>query len=971
MERVFMGWNRPALAGAVDYLVENFAAGGSGEEGKKGVLALGGVIVAVPGGRAGRRLLELLIQRCKSDGIVLEPPQIVTLGRLPEMFYEAKRPFAEDLVQQLAWVDALKTLNSAANDDDSGGRLRGLLPNPPPDDDLATWLALGTMLGKLHRELAADALDCHAVADCGERLEGFTEVARWKTLAEVQETYLRTLDELGLWDRQTARLFAIREGECRTDKDVILVGLVDMNNAQRSMLDQVGERVRALVFAPPEMAGRFDEHGCLIPKAWLDAHIDLPSERIEVVDSPADQAAAVARAIAALDGRYCAEDISVGVPDVRLVPHIERQLRQCDVPSRYGVGRAVSLSPPFRFLADAAEYASDRRFDAFAKLVRHPQVGGWLRRRGIGGDWLTAIDKFYTERLPYRLQSSKDILIEGNEQREKVAAVYEAVEELMSILDGPQRALGDWGAGIVELLVDMFSGGDSEGKSRLDRTNPADRQVLVACEKIHEVLRRNVGLPGRLAPNVSGPEAVRLVLREVENEAVSPLPERGTVEMLGWLELPWDDAGAMIVTGMNEGIVPSSLNADLFLPNKLRRVLKIEDNDRRYARDAYALALLAASREELRVIAGRRTGDGDPLSPTRLFFATDDDTIARRAIQYFGDGEDAGGRRVSRVGLPGVLRPGSTYSRFVVPAPRPLAEPVRSMRVTEFRDYLACPYRYYLRHRLNLEAVADTAVELDGGAFGTLAHEVLHHFGKSELIESSNAETIATWLGQMLDRLVRGFYGKHPLAAIRVQVEQLRRRLQAFSRWQADWVAQGWLIEDVEFTPRKDTASLVVDGEPMYLRGRIDRIDVNTRTGGMVLFDYKTSDTPKKPQQAHQSKGEWIDLQLPLYRHLVAEMDFGGSQEGGLQLGYIALPKDTSKTGYMKADWGEDELLDADATAAEVVRSVRSGHFPLELKPPAFTDDFAAICQDQRIGRPSLEDGLQFVKSFNTEGGAK
>ncbi|MEA1952687.1 MAG: PD-(D/E)XK nuclease family protein, partial [Planctomycetota bacterium] len=889
----------------------------------------------------------------------------------------------EDLVQQLAWVDALKTLNSAASNDDEGdgGRLRGLLPNPPPDDDLATWLALGTMFGKLHRELAADALDCHAVGDCGERLEGFTEVARWKTLAQVQEAYLRTLDELGLWDRQTARLFAIRQGECRSEMDVVLVGLVDMNNAQRRMLDQVGERVRALVFAPPEMADRFDEHGCLIPKAWLDAHIDLPSERIEVVDSPADQAAAVARSIAALDGRFCAEDISVGVPDVRLVPHIERRLRQCDVPSRYGVGRAVSLSPPFRFLADTAEYVSERRFDAFAKLVRHPHVGTWLRRRGISGDWLTAIDKFYEKHLPYRMGEYKENITEGNkgneedvkgeEGRKKVAAVYAAVEELMGVLDGPPRALGDWGAGVVELLVAVFSGGDLEGGARLDRANPADRQMLVACEKIHEVLRRNVDLPGRLAPNVSGSEAVGLVLREVENEAVSPLPERGTVEMLGWLELPWDDASAMIVTGMNEGIVPSSLNADLFLPNKLRRALGIEDNDRRYARDAYTLALLAASREELRVIAGRRTGDGDPLSPTRLFFATDDVTIARRAVEYFGDGpEDADGKRSSRVELPGAFRPGSTYSRFEVPAPRPLAEPVRSMRVTEFRDYLACPYRYYLRHCLKLEAVADTAVELDGGAFGSLAHEVLQYFGKSELIESSNAETIAAWLGQTLDRLARRFYGTNPLSAVRVQVEQLRRRLEAFSRWQAGWAAEGWRIEDVEFSPEKDTASLTVDGEPMFLRGRIDRIDVNRRTGKMALFDYKTSDTSKKPAQAHQRKGEWIDLQLPLYRHLVAEMDFDGSEEGGLQLGYIVLPKDTSKTGRLMADWGQSDLQDADATAAEVVRAVRSEKFPLELKSPAFSEDFAAICQDKRIGRPLLEDGLRFATSINTEGEA-
>ena len=974
MKRCFMGWRRPALAATVDYLVEYFARAGSAEK-SKGVLALGDTIVAVPGGRAGRRLLELLVQRGKSDGLVLEPPRIVTLGGLPELFYEAKRPFAEDLVQQLAWVEVLKSLSSSASG--AARRLGGLLPNPPADDDLATWLALGTMFGKLHRELAADALDCNAVADCGERIEGFTEAERWKTLAEAQAAYLRTLDELGLWDRQTARLFAIRAGECRSQMDVVLVGLVDMNKAQRLMLDQIGERVTALVFAPPELAERFDGHGCLRPKAWLDAPVDLADESMEVVDGPAEQAAAVARAIASLDGRYSSEDIAVGVPDVRLVPHIERQLRQCDVPSRYGVGRTVSLSPPYRFLADAAEYVSQRRFDAFAQLVRHPHLSGWLKRREINGDWLTAIDRFYEERLPYRMGDYKGFFTEvdegdeggrGNEGRRMVAAVFGAIEELVGRLDGEPRSLGHWGAAIVEMLVEVFAGVGADGRKKLDRTDAANRQVLAACEKIHEVLRRNADLPRRLAPIVSGSEAVRLILHEIENEAVSPLPDRGPgrggpVELLGWLELPWDDAPAMIVTGMNEGIVPSSLNADLFLPNKLRRALGIEDNDRRYARDAYALAVLAASREMLHVIAGRRTGDGDPLAPTRLFFAGDDLTIARRVVSFFGDAADdeRAARKQSMI-LPGGLRAGREQSRFEVPAPRPLAEPVRSMRVTGFRDYLACPYRYYLRHCLGLGAVSDSAMELDGRAFGSLAHEVLQRFGDSELAASRNAEDIAAWLGRTLDRLVRRAYGSKPLSAICVQTEQLRRRLQAFSRWQAQWAADGWRIECVEFGPRENTASVEVDGEPMFLRGRIDRIDVNERTGARALFDYKTSDTPKKPDQAHRKKGRWIDLQLPLYRHLVAGMDFDISDWERLEMGYIVLPKDTGKTGYLKAQWGKDELRDADDTAAAVVRAVRGERFfPPKLQPPAFAEEFAAICQDNRIGRPLLEGGVEFA----------
>ena len=82
---------------------------------------------------------------------------------------------------------------------------------------------------------------------------------------------------------------------------------------------------------------------------------------------------------------------------------------------------------------------------------------------------------------------------------------------------------------------------------------------------------------------------------------------------------------------------PSSMNHDLFLPNRLRTHLGIEDNARRYARDAYALQVLLNSREDLHLIAARRDVQGEPLTPSRLLFATDASLIARRINHFFGE----------------------------------------------------------------------------------------------------------------------------------------------------------------------------------------------------------------------------------------------------------------------------------------------------------------------------------------------
>ena len=165
----------------------------------------------------------------------------------------------------------------------------------------------------------------------------------------------------------------------------------------------VRQTAAALVLAPAELADRFDEHGCIRPAAWLTAPIPLSAEQMEVVDAPADQAEAVLRAIAGFDGRYNTEQITIGVPDEQIVPYLQQQFQQCDLPARYGVGTPLLRSAPYRLLAAVADYLETSSFPAFAALLRHPAVHDWLAGQRIPGDWLSQLDRYHAEHLPYRL----------------------------------------------------------------------------------------------------------------------------------------------------------------------------------------------------------------------------------------------------------------------------------------------------------------------------------------------------------------------------------------------------------------------------------------------------------------------------------------------------------------------------------------------------------------------------------------
>ncbi len=919
LPRKFIDWREPILPAAAEYLLDRY--------GTKSTLDCGNVLTVVPGSRAGRVLLESLVRRADERQLIFTPPQIVTVGELPEQLYQSKRPHAGDLVQRLAWTNALK--------DAKPDRLSQFIARTPDDDDAGGWLELGDLLGRLHRELAADDLNFKDVADGFAHGVGFDESERWRFLAQVQRKYLDILDDLHVWDRQTARLVAIDQQECRTDNDIVLVATVDMNRSLRKMIEQVADHVTALVYAPQELAERFDAFGYLLPAAWRDGAIDVDDSIVKVVRQPAEQSEAVAEALAALDGKYSAKQVTIGVPDERFVPQLQRRLTLAGVRTRYGVGRLVSETLPYRLIETAVDYAATRRFPAFAALVRHADVHDWLAGEGIQENLLTELDAYFGEHLPARLGKSS--------RGEKDFATVEQVRQLLDNALAPLRAkpcsLSDWSSRIAQVLNAFY------GEVELDRGLPAQRETLDALEAIRAALIEFQSIPRSVEANYSAADAAGMMLQQIGREHIAPPPDAEAIELRGWLELPTDPAPVLIVTSLNEGFVPSSLNADLFLPNALRRSLEILDNDRRFARDAYALSVLLASREHVTLIAGRRDVDGQPLVPSRLLFATDPLTAARRAKRFFDPD------LTESTPPPAVTRRTEFLERsaFVVPRPMPLDEPIDYMSVTSFRAYVECPYRFYLSRVLKLEAVEDSADELDPRAFGGLIHDVLQAFGKSAVRESTVAADVAEFLLDQLGRVAFARYGRDPLPAVLVQLEHARARLQAFARWQTDWRNAGWRIEQTEEERGADRFDLKLDdGRTMHVGGRIDRIDRHERDGTWAILDYKTSENGKGPQETHRDKDEWVDLQLPLYRHIAREKGVTGD----VRLGYIVLPKDVEQVGAKLADWTEQELAEADARAKEIARCVLDQQFwpPVE-DPPYRPTDFAAICQEDVFGR--------------------
>jgi RecB family exonuclease len=226
-------------------------------------------------------------------------------------------------------------------------------------------------------------------------------------------------------------------------------------------------------------------------------------------------------------------------------------------------------------------------------------------------------------------------------------------------------------------------------------------------------------------------------------------------------------------------------------------------------------------------------------------------------------------------------------------------------------------------------------------------HDVLKSFGQSDFRESRSTEAIETYLLQELHRESLGRFGRSRSATVSVQLKMLESRLIAFARWQVESLKEGWHIAITERDLICDDFS-DVNGRPVNLIGRVDRIDRHESSGDLRVLDYKTSETAEPPNRTHRKKDEWVDLQLPLYRLLVKSLDIKGT----VHLGYIQLPGDLSKVGYEAATWSDDELFTAETLARQVAADI------IDLKIDRVTamndqrySDLARICQDPVIDR--------------------
>ncbi len=921
---VYLGWDTPPLDSLTSWLTSQYTL--------KKELDLSETIIVLPAATAVKSLLTRLIDHCQTHGLLFLPPTAVTLGRLPEYLYKAK-PTASESLQSMLWAEVAR--KAAANN-----ALHHIFPTPPHSGQFAPWNAIGKTLASLHTELAGDLRNFQSVVKYCEETDHHEEVKRWQQLQALQQSYHTELDRLCFWDIQTARMIAVQNSECSTDKDIIVAGCVDINQTMQGMLNDVSSNLTVLTFAPESESNRFQDNGVLNVTAWQDQPIDIPTTQLTMVESPNAQALACANTIAEQSATGATQqDFVIACPDTNDEPYIVRLFNRQSTPVRPLRGRSLNDNIVIATLRLLGSFVESDSYQSFSSLLRLPDIQQYLIDYGIADDLITTSDDFHETHLPSRAARLRGV----TGKFANLAIALQSLDDLVLPLASGSARISIWCAAILEVLNSIYA------QRLVEKNHPPDSAVLCGTRAIAQSLAQLADADDSVLMECNVIECIDLAL-ELASTQFEIIQASEGIEIIGWLDVVWGEQPHVLVTGFNDGTIPSSITSDLFLPNSLRTSLGLVDNNRRLARDAYTTTLLLHSRATVNFYCKKTDAAGMPLWPSRIALTGDPQQVAERLRNF----SNADSQMTSN---------SPVYNVSTNPA-SPLEIEFAKLgktefTVTEFKDYLHCPTRYYLRHVLGISSMSDNSHELSALAFGNLLHDTLNDFGLSDLRRSTDSAAIFSYLESRLQTRGETLYGEYSYGVIQVQLTQLNARLRAFSNWQAAWISNGWEIIESEYNC--SPVPLSVDHPNLSIRGRIDRIDYHAETSRWAIFDYKSSEGCNPPEKIHNCKEVpyWKDLQLPLYRHLAKSIT--GTNK--VDLGYINICNDLKTIGEYFAKWDNDQLESADLVALKVMQAINENQFELRNDAkPNFFSDFAYLLGDKALDKPAHIIGSEVIE---------
>lgn len=939
--RLLIGWDRTLLESTVAFLARDWNG--------KGSLDLSDHLILVPTKNAGRRLREALaIHAAKFESAVL-PPLVVSPDFLyaPARLVASEKPVASPLGAELLWTGLLLQLPL--------DEFRRVFPIDPVERSLKWANDNARELLRVRNLLVESDLDFQKAATILTSQD--LEAGRWMELSEIEKQAITQIEKAGFRDPAAATQEAADSGDLPAKiRHLVVASVADLKPLACRVVARYAKRfpTHLLIHAPESEAPHFDPFGRPLPAHWLTREIVIPdpAHSIHQCTTPADQADLCRELLAPFPNP--ASLFAIGIPDPEVAPTLKQQLIAAGQSSYDPAGKPVSHEGIYYLLKLTHQLVTSERFSALSLLLRCPGVidaalqDRTTESRLSNGTVLRHFDKFSEESLPDRLS---DALPAAKHRANKYPALANIITWSQKWITRFRKE--DFTTVVSAYLSAIFA------QKRFSSHDPSEAVFIEVAAGIQELAAELDSVKTAFPRPPDASDHFELLLSSLAERRV--YPDRGPhdIDLQGWLELLWEDAPQLLLTGMNDHVVPEAIIGHAFLPDSARRVLGIQNNDDRFARDAYLLTSILETRNDSRgsvdLLFGRQGTSGDPRRPSRLLFQCQDSQLAGRTLNLFSE-QDHKSQPLPR-----------SIAWKLKPAPlAPDHKVFQRISVTGFKQYLTCPFRYYLKFGLGMETVEPDKNELSAADFGNLVHAVLEALGRDEPMRDSQDDgAIAQFFEREIDRWLQVRFGFRLTTPVMIQREAARQRLSHWSKIEAEERAKGWRILAVEVPFGKDDTPFTLNG--MTVTGRVDRIEQHPEHG-IRVFDFKTISpmedgriktvdryhlaNVKRTESAEDypdwalstdAKGKaihWVDLQIPLYCLAMAERYPGTT----ISAGYITLGRTEAEVRIDLWDTLDEATIANARTCAEgVIDAIRNQQFwpPNEQMPK--WDDFKEL----------------------------
>lgn len=782
-------------------------------------------LLIVPTGQSGRILRESLA----AEASALLAPAVTTPGAL---LHIDDASVAAPWIEKIAWTETLASMPPEAWEN-----YAELFPVPPGSGDgNPDWaVSLAAEITALRATLQEHR---HNLFTASKFLAATPEAGRWENLARLETLAERRLSSWGYTSRTAAlrERFTLPAGYRR----ILLAGITEMPKCLEEALTEFGGEVISFIAAPKHEKDLFSPLGLPL-EAW--ATRDLPSHVVtQIAADPAGQAN-LALAAVSETGAPSAE-IALGCPDERSGAVLARVFSENGWPAFHPA--AAQPMPPFvRWLTAWKDWLAKPSSRQLAILLSLPESAHLIS--GNHAQKLTALNRIRDQHAAIEPQAILDL-----------KGADPALCATISALLGQRRAF----------LAEPFPEAISSHLRALDPRSEDPLSALTA-DFLAEA--------APLFPQTDRSHGfwLQTLLSWFPSPTAEPSADR-VIDVQGWLELLFEPGAHLVVCGMNETFVPSRPGGEPWLSENIRRALKLTADTDRHARDAYllhAMLMMRRGKGTAHLICGKNGPGGETLLPSRLLLRVPRPELVPTVENLFREIEPPEADLI--------------WTRDWKWQP-PAIDPPERVSVTALRDYLACPFRFYLKHLCKIGAPEPDRREMNARDFGSITHLVVETWGGDpEKNRLTDPGKIATSLSSTLDEVMLREFGKNPPLAIRIQHHAIRQRLEWFASVQADSAAEGWEIIEIE-------SKFAIPSGPFTISGKIDRIDRHRETGQLRVIDYKTGKA-ENVESAHRrkitaatrvpphfpdggamfhdgidSKGKpaaffWKNLQLPLY----------------------------------------------------------------------------------------------------------